>query len=282
MKTQRDIKEYWEDRAVETLQYRGETFYTVTSLPFYIKRRNKMLSLLKEKLHCVLEKKIWLNNLRLLDFGCGNGYYSIWIKKNFNDIEICSCDLSTSMIDFAISDAQAQDAKIEFQVSDCTIPFSEGFDIVFINAVFAHIKDELLDNAMQNITDNTNSGGVIFIFEAIALNEPRQGNTWYRRTEDFYIRLFLKYGFTLEEKIMIAYPFFNKTDQIIRRILTFIQKRLYRNSKVINWNWNRSKLYLFLCETFMYISPCFDFFNKNPQEGNTFFVFKKAGTDIEI
>ena len=47
MKSEKTIHDYWQERASNLIYYQGEYYYTITSLPFYIKRREEMLVLLK-------------------------------------------------------------------------------------------------------------------------------------------------------------------------------------------------------------------------------------------
>lgn len=43
-------REFWEFRATHQYQYRGETFYTITPVPFYCSRRGLVLRLMEEYL----------------------------------------------------------------------------------------------------------------------------------------------------------------------------------------------------------------------------------------
>lgn len=63
---------YWEERGENIKRYKGKEFYTVTPFPFYVYRRNRILEILKG---------IDVEGKRILDLGCGDGYYSRYLIK---------------------------------------------------------------------------------------------------------------------------------------------------------------------------------------------------------
>ena len=61
-------QDYWNDRGMNSYWYKGETFYTVTPIPLYYRRRVLLLEL--------LEPLVVDNNVKdICDFGCGDGWY---------------------------------------------------------------------------------------------------------------------------------------------------------------------------------------------------------------
>jgi 2-polyprenyl-3-methyl-5-hydroxy-6-metoxy-1,4-benzoquinol methylase len=63
-----DSEYYWNMRADNSYKYKGECFYTLTPIPYYYSRRRILLKLLGREI-----KKI--NKGKILDFGCGDGFY---------------------------------------------------------------------------------------------------------------------------------------------------------------------------------------------------------------
>ena len=62
----------WSERTTNLVSWRGEKFYTVTSLPLYIHRRKQILTTIQKKIDSNLENTG--SPIRILDFGCGDGY----------------------------------------------------------------------------------------------------------------------------------------------------------------------------------------------------------------
>ena len=58
------------------------------------------------------------------------------------------------------------------------------FDLIFVNAVLAHIDESLLDDIVVDFATHLRPGAVI-VFEQTA-SIPRYGDIWNRRTEKFY------------------------------------------------------------------------------------------------
>jgi len=259
MKSEKTIHDYWQERASNLIYYQGEYYYTITSLPFYIKRREEMLVLLKKEMQSILCNIMEPN---ILDFGCGDGQYSILIKKQHPQCKVYGCDLSANMVKLACSNANHEDIEIQFKVSDSKIPFNEMFDLIFVNAVLAHIDESLLDDIVVDFATHLRSGGAVIVFEQTA-SIPRYGDTWNRRTEKFYEDLFKRNGFELTKKILISHPCYNWWERRLR-------KYLFRHRT----NPNKSALYLYLCEMLMKLSYRYDKRQKCASEGNSFFVFK--------
>ena len=96
-------KKYWEQRAKNIRKYKGEEFYTITEIPFYVYRRNRILEILNG---------ISVEGKRILDFGCGDGYYSRYLKKR--GAEVIGVDISSGMVNLAKENAKKYDLEIPF------------------------------------------------------------------------------------------------------------------------------------------------------------------------
>ena len=257
-----DLKHYWEKRGEGSIKYCNDTFYTVTPIPYYYERRKRLLFYLNE----LINKE---EPLDILYFGCGDGFYSFYIKKCQPQHQIFACDISKTMINRSIDQIKQSDEKITFEVSNGLIPYNKKFDLIICIAVIAHILEEnQINNVIQDFRDHLQNEGKIFIFEATA-KTPRSGKTWVRRTNEDYIHLFLKNGVELIKKELIFFPFFTKLD---KSILKFLRKYLYKGNGLLA---NKSILYRLVCQIFLHISFIVDRF-LIPTEGNTVFIFKKG------
>jgi hypothetical protein len=64
---------YWLDRGNNLYEYKGEKYYTITPIPYYLKRRELLLKNVENIINKLVEKKRFL---KICDYGCGDGYYA--------------------------------------------------------------------------------------------------------------------------------------------------------------------------------------------------------------
>ena len=135
------LKRYWEERGENIRRYRGEELYTVTEFPFYVYRRNRILEILNE---------INVEGKRILDLGCGDGYYSRYLKSR--GAEVVGVDLSENMIKLAKKTAKKDDLDIHFYKIDGEhLDFSDDyFDMVLTVVVLQHVID---DNGLSTLLE---------------------------------------------------------------------------------------------------------------------------------
>lgn len=102
--------------------------------------------------------------LRILDFGCGDGNSSVYIRKHFPNASIFGIDVSQESIDIA---SKKKIKNSEFCSFDGeTLPYSEGaFDLVFTSMVFHHIDHDRHKEIVREIYRVTKSGGRFYNFE---------------------------------------------------------------------------------------------------------------------
>ncbi|MCB9365162.1 MAG: class I SAM-dependent methyltransferase [Flavobacteriales bacterium] len=104
------------------------------------------------------------NSMKILDFGCGDGNSSKYIRKYFVNSEINGIDVSEQSID------EANKKKIENTIFQSfngeKIPFEDNqFDIVFTSMVFHHIEHNLHENILNEIRRVLKPGGRFYNFE---------------------------------------------------------------------------------------------------------------------
>ncbi len=274
--TPKQMHEYWEDRGSDFFYYKWEVFYTVTSLPYYLKRREILL----QKLEMIINKAIDESanssiEINVLDFGCGDGFYSCWIKINFNDLNVFGCDLSLNMLELANKRAASQGLKITFKKSDSTVPFNEEFTIILVVAVLAHVFDyDNLVNILKTLKNHLLDNGYLLIFEFTS-DQAVKGNLWYRRTQKQYEDCFNDAGLKMVAKETICFPFFRFINKYNIRLFRLAQKILRKSFNMkFPKNLNKSKAYIFSSKIFINISIVIDRFLK-ASEGNTIYVLKR-------
>jgi len=113
--------------------------YDVELAQNYSRERDKYTSTDPEVFTAI--QSIGIKDKRILDFGCGDGRYSI---KFADARKVIGIDISKPMIELANASLKKSDLKnIEFLEADGNkLPFDDNsFDIVFSNFVLVHFKD---------------------------------------------------------------------------------------------------------------------------------------------
>lgn len=275
-----DITDYWEGRGNEFVEYHGESFYTVTSLPLYVFRRGLLLELVD----CMINKFLKEGD-RILDFGCGDGFYSNWIKQKYPSMEVYGCDLSANMIGRARANAEVGQNDVVFKVSDSGIPFNQRFDMVLIVAVLAHIMNQnQKEEVIENISDHLVDDGLVCLFERTGGETPKKGDTYQRDYLETYIDLFEKNGFETLSVQSVQFPLFEIIDKFLRLLFKMSQlvwksigtSRYSEDDVGRNDNLNNDLRYVFLSEKIFNFTLKIDKGSKltRPPK-NTFFLLKK-------
>lgn len=104
------------------------------------------------------------SNIKILDFGCGDGINAVHFQTYFSDIEYFGIDISRSCICQAKKFAGDQ---IHFEVYDGKkIPYENNtFDIVFIACVLHHIPHTEHLELLAECKRVLKKGGYLYIFE---------------------------------------------------------------------------------------------------------------------
>ena len=151
MDTEDYLEKYWEQRAKNIRKYKGEELYTIQNFPFYLYRRMRILEALNG---------INVEGMRILDLGCGDGYYSRYLKKR--GAEVVGVDLSNDMINLAKKTTKKENLEIPFYKMDGKyLDFSDNFfDIVLTVVVLQHVIDEnALNTLLEEISRVLVGGG---------------------------------------------------------------------------------------------------------------------------
>ncbi len=261
-----NYSELWEKRGELSYIYNNEVFYTIGPIPHYYYRRKKLLNFMDR----FFESYYNTTAAKMLDFGCGDGFYLEYLKNNFPRIQFYGCDLSEAMLARAKTRLDKDDVTL--LRADGVIPFNHQFDLIIAISVLGFIVD---DNRVESLLEDAHrhllTGGALLTFDAVA-DVPRGTEKWKRRTEKWYEEAAQRVGFTLGEKYMIAYPLYERFHKYIGRHV----KEYYENKEgSTGIEINQNKLYVKIIELVVSLSPLFPF-NKIPvKEGNCVFVFYK-------
>ncbi len=263
---------YWNKRGKLSYRYKGEIFYTITPLPYYLERRQILL----DKIEQVVEKKLGKikKSLNIADFGSGDGYYCCWLAKKIPESTIYGFDISKSMINKAKK--RANSLNIPNTRFFCTDIGNKGrkYDLLLILAVLQHFIDEdKIAEKVNQINKNIKKGGQVVLFEATS-NNTKKNNKLISRAQDFYIDVFKKNNFKLVDKKFVSFPFFKKYQ---KTFLKFIKKFLKGSKVEKNIMVNKNKFLRSFNQLVFSIGKYLDRVIKDTKkEGNTIFIFKKV------
>jgi 2-polyprenyl-3-methyl-5-hydroxy-6-metoxy-1,4-benzoquinol methylase len=168
--------EYWNNRGRLGYKFKGEEFYTISPPHMYFDRRKWLCKAIKNFYGVTFHS----GATHLLDWGCGDGWWSMWFYKNFGSKVTCF-DPSGTMLDRAKRRFQGYehrndlDPQIVFTKTLNTV--GKNFDIVLCIAVLAHVPDLQVRRNIEAATRflDRNKGGVFFIFR----DDWRGKDLWY-------------------------------------------------------------------------------------------------------
>ena len=160
---------------------------------------NKCENLFKNKL-----KK----NIKILDYGCGSGVFSIPLSHYGN---VTAVDGSRNMIEIAKSKKNID--NIEFKLLDLnSFKPNEKFELIFCSSVMEYLENfsehvEKLNNLLSSngtlILSMPNSKGIYRVIERIMFNVIKKPD-YYRhvrtnKDEDYYKKVLTKKNFSISE-----------------------------------------------------------------------------------
>ena len=102
--------------------------------------------------------------LKILDFGCGDGNSSIYIRKHFPNATIFGTDVSEGSV--KIANEKGINNAVFKSYNGAKLPFeNKEFDIVFTSMVFHHIEHKLHGGVLKEIYRVLIEGGRFYNFE---------------------------------------------------------------------------------------------------------------------
>lgn len=109
----------------------------------------------------LLKKILKFSPKRILDFGCGTGRSTFFLKKYFPESMIVGCDLSEESLRIGKNHVE----NVIFLTLDDVKLFEKKFDLVFISCVFHHIALDQRAKTMDFILNLSELNAVIVSFE---------------------------------------------------------------------------------------------------------------------
>jgi SAM-dependent methyltransferase len=101
---------------------------------------------------------------RLLDFGCGTGNATPFLRESFPDCEIIGTDVSSASLDIARE--RAGSAAKFLVMSEDSIPVEDGhFGLVFVSCVLHHVPIERHESMLREIRRVMAPGALLVIYE---------------------------------------------------------------------------------------------------------------------
>ncbi len=121
----------------------------------------------------IVKKKLGLSfHGRVVDIGCGNGYASIWLAKNFKSDIIYAVEASEAAVNELLPRNIAHH-KVEKKVQPLlasfdSLPFESELDYVISFGAIHH--SECLYSTMQSISKSLKNGGILITQEPVMPN----------------------------------------------------------------------------------------------------------------
>ena len=110
------------------------------------------------------------NELKILDFGCGIGLVTQYLRKHFPNSTLYACDYSKKSIEKCMErNKNIQNLHI-MPTNGSDIPFAEKFDIIFIANVVRHISRPNQKIIFDNLYNSLAENGRIMMYEFNPLN----------------------------------------------------------------------------------------------------------------
>lgn len=150
--------------------------------------------------------------LRLLDFGCGTGIFTI--KAHPHVRQIMGVDLSSGLLAVALALAARKGLKIPFiQANGKKLPFRDhAVNRIVAREVLCNVPDEVMADVLEEFGRVLEPKGKVYLLEQVS-----ESPFWQRhpktplvrkRSVDELINLFGKAGFELESAFTVRQPRF--------------------------------------------------------------------------
>jgi len=153
---------------------------------------------------------------RVLDAGCGGGFYSLWLSER--GVKVLGIDGSEEMINIAKEKTSRKMLNAEFLIGDVTdLRIKDGaFDLVLSTLVLMDVKE--LDKAISELVRVTRNGGDIIISVQHSILsagdwERESGQKLFRKLDDYFIERELKAIWENEKKERIPLKYYHRSLQ---------------------------------------------------------------------
>jgi len=95
----------------------------------------------------------------ILDYGCGHGRVSRWLRHNWPEAKFCFADIRKNEIEFCASEFAGEAFLIDRHFSKVDLPRS--FDLIWLGSVFTHMDRDAWRDLLENLRRHLNPNGLI-------------------------------------------------------------------------------------------------------------------------
>ncbi len=161
-----------------------------------IVERYTVLRLVKEMLRVKYDK---VENLKILDLGCGDGICTEYLAKEFPNNDFLLIDGSKEMIDKAKT-RLVSIARCQFQVqsfeeySEPQLTSEESYDFIFSSTAIHHIDKQQKLNLNKAIYQNLKKGGCFLNFDVVKPASPFAEEIQDQLWINWMNRMIINYG----------------------------------------------------------------------------------------
>ena len=210
-------KVFWEKRLSKDFSIKG-----VGCTGFSYNYNKWMYKAAEEGLNKILKKS--LKGKKILDIGCGTGYYlKYYLSKEADDIS--GLDITKK----SITNLKKKYPHLKFFNADISkkLPFKSKYDIIAAIGVLYHIvDDDKFENSIRNMRKAAKEGSMIILQDNFLkkYQPPKAGIHCYFRTYDYYKKILKKNGIEIIEKVPMFYflnPPFDINNNLLRRVALF-------------------------------------------------------------
>ncbi len=120
----------------------------------------------------LLGSQVWAKAARVLDAGCGNGYFLSRLRQFFPEKDYTGLDISSELVEAARDNSGLHGVRIVHQ--DFFEFESDPYDVVIMRLIVQHMAG--LDRILERLNRLVTKGGTVFIVEpdpSVFLNYPR-------------------------------------------------------------------------------------------------------------
>jgi SAM-dependent methyltransferase len=153
---------YWDQRTENLKWFRGDWFYTVTDLPYYLYRRNWLLNRLQEAIE--------FDGRVVCEYGCGDAFILCYLAERFSLRRAAGVDISPRMVDLARRRVEEGGMAVDLAVVGGGTSLRDmvpSADIVLVSMVFAHNSDAQVRSILEALDDILSPEGMLVVFEHV-------------------------------------------------------------------------------------------------------------------
>jgi len=150
---------------------------------------------------------------RVLDAGCGGGFYSLLLSEK--GAKVLGIDGSEKMIEIAKEKASIKMLSTKFSIGDVTnLKIEDGaFDLVFSTLVLMEFKE--LDKGISELVRVTKSGGdiVVSVQHPILTAgdwERKSGQKLFRKLDDYFVERELEETWENKKKERVPFKYYHR------------------------------------------------------------------------